>query len=107
MSKPTIGFVGLTHLGLVSAVAVASKGLPVIGFDGDAQCVKDIAAGKLQVVEPGLDELVQKSAGQIKFTSDGADLRSCDVVYISTDVPTDDRGHSDLAGIRASVNQVI
>ncbi len=107
MSRPTIGFAGLTHLGLVSAVAVASKGFPVVGFDADVHRVKDIAAGKLPVVEPGLDELFQKSANQIKFTSDDADLRSCDVVYISADVPTDDRGQSDLASIRASVNQVI
>ena len=107
MSKPTIGFAGLTHLGLVSAVAVASKGFAVVGFDADAARVKDIAAGRLPVVEPGLDELFQKSSGTMKFTSDAADLKSCDVVYISTDVPTDDRGQSDLAGIRASVAQAI
>jgi UDPglucose 6-dehydrogenase len=58
-------------------------------------------------VEPGLDDLFQKSAGTMKFTIDAAELRSCDVVYISTDVPTDDRGQSDLAGIRASVAEVI
>jgi UDPglucose 6-dehydrogenase len=69
--------------------------------------VTDIAAGRLPVVEPGLDELFQKSAAGMKFTSDAADLKSCDVVYISTDVPTDDRGQSDLAGIRASVAQAI
>src|SRR5689334_3187479 len=106
MSKPTVGFVGLTHLGLVSGVVAASKGFVVVGFDADAHRVKEIAAGKLPVVEPGLDELFQKSVGQIKFTSNRADLGSCDLVYISTDVPTDDRGQSDLAGIRALVNQV-
>jgi UDPglucose 6-dehydrogenase len=107
MSGPTIGFAGLTHLGLVSAAGVASKGFSVIGFDADAARVTDIAAGRLPVVEPGLDELVQKSSGTMKITSDAAGLKHCDVVYISTDVPTDDRGQSDLAGIRALVAQVI
>jgi UDPglucose 6-dehydrogenase len=107
MSKPTIGFSGLTHLGLVSAVAAASKGFAVMGFDADAARVKDIAAGRLPVVEPGLDELFRKSSGTMKFTSDATGLKSCDVVYISTDMPTDDRGQSDLAGIQASVAQAI
>src|SRR5262249_7980441 len=35
------------------------------------------------------------------------DLGGCDIVYISTDVPTNDRGESDLSGISASIAQVI
>jgi UDPglucose 6-dehydrogenase len=107
MTKPKIGFAGLTHLGLVSAVGVASKGFPVVGFDTDAGRVKDIAAGKLPVVEPGLDDLCRKARAELTFTSDAAALKACDVVYISTDVPTDDRGQSDLAGIRTSIANVV
>src|SRR5262249_52888470 len=36
MSAPVIGFAGLTHLGLVSALALASKGFRVVGYDTDA-----------------------------------------------------------------------
>jgi len=50
MSAPVIGFAGLTHLGLVSALAVASKGFRVVGYDSDAARVRDIAAGRLPVV---------------------------------------------------------
>jgi UDP-N-acetyl-D-mannosaminuronate dehydrogenase len=46
MSAPVIGFAGLTHLGLVSALAVASKGFRVVGYDTDAARVGDIAAGR-------------------------------------------------------------
>jgi len=55
MSAPVVGFAGLTHLGLVSALALASKGFRVVGYDSDAARVRDIAAGRLPVVEPGLD----------------------------------------------------
>ena len=102
-----IGFAGLTHLGLVSAIAVAAKGFRVIGYDADAARVRNVAAGRLPVVEPGLDELARSAAVRISFTSRAEDLGACDVVYISTDVPTDDRGQSDLTGISSSIAQVL
>src|SRR5262249_57834137 len=45
MSGPVIGFAGLTHLGLVSALAVASKGFRVVGYDTDAARRRDVRAG--------------------------------------------------------------
>ena len=107
MSAPVVGFAGLTHLGLVSAIAVASKGFRVIGYDADTARVQDIAAGRLPVVEPDLDELLRAVAGRITFTSRPGDLSPCDLVYISTDVPTDARGESDLSGILALITDVI
>jgi UDPglucose 6-dehydrogenase len=107
MSAPVVGFAGLTHLGLVSALAVASKGFRVVGYDTDAARVRDIAAGRLPVVEPGLDQLARGCAQRTSFSSQVKDLGACDLVYISTDVPTDDRGESDLSGISASIAQVI
>ena len=107
MSAPVIGFAGLTHLGLVSALAVASKGFRVVGYDSDAARVRGIAAGSLPVIEPGLDELARGCAPHISFSGEVKDLAACDLVYISTDVPTDDRGESDLSGIAASIAQEI
>src|SRR5262245_65558998 len=107
MSAPVIGFAGLTHLGLVSALAVASKGFRVVGYDSDAARVRGIAAGSLPVIEPGLDELARGCAPRTSFSSRVEDLAACDIVYISTDVPTDDRGQSDISGISASIEQVI
>ena len=107
MTAPVIGFAGLTHLGLVSAIAVAAKGFRVIGYDADAARVCDIAARRLPLVEPGLDELARACAMQLSFTNRADDLAVCDIVYISTDVPTDNQGQSDLSGIWASVTQVI
>ena len=107
MNAPVIGFAGLTHLGLVSAIAVAAKGFRVVGYDADTTHVCDIAAHRLPVVEPGLDELALTCAAQLSFTSCADDLAGCDIVYISSDVPTDDQGQSELSGIRASVSQAI
>jgi UDPglucose 6-dehydrogenase len=102
-----IGFAGLTHLGLVSAIVIAAKGFRVVGYDADAARVREIAAGRLPVVEPGLDELARSATARLSFSSRADDLGICDIVYISTDVPTNDRGQSDLTGISKSIAQVL
>lgn len=107
MSAPIVGFAGLTHLGLVSAVAVAAKGFHVVGYDSDADLVRGIAEGRLPVLEPGLDDLARRYGAQLTFTDRVGDLSACDLVYIATDVPTDDRGQSELSGISALIEAVI
>lgn len=102
-----VGFAGLTHLGLVSAVGMASKGIRVVGYDVESERVRNIKAGKLPVVEPDLDEMTRKFVGNLSFTDRLVDLAQCDMVYISTDVPTDDRGQSDLSAIVKSIEDVI
>jgi UDPglucose 6-dehydrogenase len=102
-----VGFAGLTHLGLVSAIATASKGFRVIGYDADRGRVADIRAGRLPVVEPGLDNLARDNAARLSYTDRPGDLGACDIVYIASDVPTDDRGQSDLTGISALISEVI
>ena len=107
MTLPVVGFAGLTHLGLVSAIGTASKGARVIGYDADPGRVADIQAGRLPVVEPDLDRLARDNSARLSFTSRCSDLGACDVVYIASDVPTDDRGQSDLLGIAMLIAEVI
>ncbi|MDD5301110.1 MAG: nucleotide sugar dehydrogenase [Gallionella sp.] len=96
MKQPVIGFVGMTHLGLVSGVSAAEKGFTLICFDPDVQRIAALQKGKLPVSEPQLDELVAKNAERLRFTHDAAALKDCDVIYVAPDVPTDDQGCSDL-----------
>jgi UDPglucose 6-dehydrogenase len=101
----TVGFAGLSHLGLVSGATLASRGVEVVGFDPDAALVGAIERGDLPVVEPGLPELVA-AARRPAFTADAAALRRCDVVYVALDVATDDAGHSDLGPLRRLIDVV-
>lgn len=106
MTSPVIGFAGLTHLGLNMAAASAARGFEVVGFHDDPSTVNDINGGRLPVAEPGLDDLIADNRGRLTFTADPDALGRCDMVYISVDVPTDDRGQSDLGPITVIIDQV-
>jgi UDPglucose 6-dehydrogenase len=101
MSKPVIGFVGMTHLGLNSCIAAAEKGFELIGFDPSTQLIDEINSGNFPVSEPQLVELAQKNKSHLSFTSYVNELKKCDVVYVAPDVSTNDQGESDLTTITA------
>ncbi len=103
MTRPTVGFVGMTHLGLVSATAMAAKGFPVVCYDPDRELVERLTRGSLPIVEPGLPELLSANGQSQRFSDDAGAISQCDVVYIAPDVPTDDAGKSDLRGIQALI----
>ncbi len=95
-----IGFVGLSHLGIVYGLATAAKGFAVVGFDREAALCERLAQGQFPVSEPGLNELFAANQTRLTFTADARALAQCRVVFYSLDVPTNDVGHSDLAPLR-------
>ena len=99
MSLPIIGFVGMTHLGLVSGVSASEKGFSLVCFDPNTDLIAALNKGVLPVSEPLLDDLVAKNSSRLRFTSESSDLQSCDVIYVAPDVATDEQGQSDLQTI--------
>ena len=106
MTGPVIGFAGMTHLGLNSAVASAERGFDVICFDPDACRIAALKEGRLPVVEPELPEMFARRRARLTFTTDACALKACDVIYVAPDVPTDDKGVSDLGPIRSLIGIV-
>jgi UDPglucose 6-dehydrogenase len=65
-----------------------------------------LESGDLPVVEPGLAELAKMHRERIRYASDAKALGGCAAVYIACDVPTDERGDSDLAPVRRLIDTV-
>lgn len=106
MTDFAVGFAGMTHLGLNSAVGAAEKGFDVVCFDDDSALTARLGRGELPVVEPDLPELVAKNAARLRFTSEVNDLSRCKLVYVAPDVATDDYGASDLSVLQALLDKV-
>ena len=51
--------VGLGYIGLPTAAVIASRGIEVLGVDVSTYAVDTINQGKIHIVEPDLDMLVQ------------------------------------------------
>ena len=67
----TISMIGLGYIGLPTATLFASRKKKVIGVDINQQAVETINQGKIHIVEPELDMLVQAavSAGYLRATT--------------------------------------
>ena len=100
-----IGFAGLGHLGIISSVVSATKGCNVVAY-GDYFELKNINSDKINIVEPKLNELYLKHKKKIKFTNHIKDLEQSDIIYISKDVHTDNKGNSNLSDIKRVVRKI-
>jgi UDPglucose 6-dehydrogenase len=101
-----IGFAGLSHLGLVSSIATASKGFEVMAYDPDVALCRVLAQGRLPVFEPDLPALLDSSKRNIHFSADLTALNQCQLIIFSRDTPTDDHNRSDLSGLQQLIEAV-
>lgn len=107
MSPGLVAYVGLTHLGLVSAAAALQKGFEVLCFDPDESLVAQLKKGIYPIQEPGFREALEENKGHLTFTSDVNALRSADLLYVAPDIPTNDKGESDLRKITSLINLIV
>ena len=106
MALPKIGYAGMTHLGLCSAIGAASKGFETLGFDADAALVAGLEAGKLPVVEPDLDDTLRDNprANVVLCRRQRPSPAATSSTSRPTS-PTDDTGGSDLSGLDRSARR--
>jgi UDPglucose 6-dehydrogenase len=97
--ESTVAFVGMTHLGLISAVAAAEKGFKVVCFDPDIALINTLKKSEPVISEPQLIELMYKNNERLHFSSDPKIIQTCALIYVAPDVSTDDQGNSDLSAI--------
>jgi UDPglucose 6-dehydrogenase len=101
------GFLGLSHLGIVSSIGWASLGSRVIGVDLERDPVERLGRGELSVHEPGLPETFAAARERMRFTTDPAALAECALVIVSRDVPTDADNGSDTSAVLRLVDAAI
>ena len=102
-----IGFDGLSHLGIVSSIATASKGFDVVAYDRNPDLCDGLNNQRLPVLEPELPELLAASRSRIRFTSDASALDKSAVIFFSEDTPTNDDNISDLSQFHRLMEEVV
>ncbi len=98
-----IGFIGLSHLGLIYSLATAAKGFDVVAYDPDGTLTARCAAGEFPIEEPDFGGLFVQHRDRIRYTSDETALAECELVCYSLDVGTDERNESDPGPVTALI----
>jgi GDP-mannose 6-dehydrogenase len=90
---------GLGYVGCVSAAAFADDGHEVVGVDVIPEKVAAVNAGRSPIVEPGLDDLLQRgvATGRLRATSCTEDaVRATDLSLLCVGTPSRKNGSLDL-----------
>ena len=102
-----IGFVGLSHLGIISSLVAASKGYQIVCYDSDPVNINLFKKGIFNIDEPNLYKYFKSYSPKIKYSNKIADLKSCEIVYFSEDIKTNDKNISDIKNYKQKINKVL
>jgi len=106
MGLSKVCVIGLGYIGLPTAAVAAASGYEVVGLDVNEDIVRTINDGKIHIVEPGLDQVVQASvkAKKLKAT---CIPEPADVFIITVPTPFKGDDHApDLTYIKSVVEAI-
>ncbi|MEB3826673.1 UDP-glucose dehydrogenase family protein [Phormidium sp. CCY1219] len=96
--------IGTGYVGLVTGACLAHTGHHVICVDNNEEKVKLMKSGRSPIYEPGLSEIMQKSASEdrLEFTGDlKYGVTNSDILFIAVGTPALPSGDSDTRYVEA------
>ena len=102
----SIGFVGLTHLGLNYLAASSEKNFKVVGLDLNQNRINKLKKFDIEYNEPNLQKIISKNKKTILFTSNLNNLKNCNIIFISQDVDTDEKGKGNFDNLKKLIKKV-
>ncbi len=100
-----ISVFGLGYVGLPSAAVFADAGLQVVGVDVNQSAVDIINSGRAHIVEPGLDDLLNKVVGNGNLRATTI-AEPADVFIIAVPTPFKEGNAPDLKYIESAANMI-
>ncbi len=103
--NPTIGVLGLGHVGLTTAVGFSELGWRVIGAEDLIEKASQIRAGVTPFYEPGLQDRLISALCSGKFEvalNVRSAIENSDVIFVCVGTPQNEDGSADLSQIEAA-----
>ncbi|HEX5376506.1 MAG TPA: UDP-glucose/GDP-mannose dehydrogenase family protein [Solirubrobacterales bacterium] len=105
--REPIGVIGVGWVGLVTAACFADLGHPVVARDILPEKVEALSRGETTIHEPGLEQLLEKNAERLTFTTDmGRVLDEARLLFVCVDTPPTPSGDADLSRVRSVVEEL-
>ncbi|MCF6428415.1 UDP-glucose dehydrogenase family protein [Amycolatopsis tucumanensis] len=109
MSGARIVVIGTGYVGLTTGACLAALGHQVTCVDVDDVKVARLAAGRVDILEPGLEELVTRglAARRLRFVvGSRAAVAGADAVYLCVPTPMGAGGAADLRAVEAVIAEI-
>ena len=102
MEHIDVGVIGTGYVGLATGACLAYVGHRVTCLDNDQERVAGLKEGRVPFYEPGLEELIAKGAGRLRFA--GSErlteiVRASDVLFVAVGTPQNGDGSADLSNV--------
>lgn len=99
-------FMGLGYIGLPTAIIAAKHGIQIIGVDINPKVVEMTNQGKLHIIEPGMQELLQEvvTTGQLKAS---ITPEVSDAYFMVVPTPFKGNHEPDISYVEAATRAVI
>jgi UDPglucose 6-dehydrogenase len=103
-----IGVFGAGYVGLVTAACLAELGHEVVVRDVVPEKIDRLQRGEVPIFEPGLDELIAKNEGRLRFTLVASEaVEGADFVFVCVDTPpVPYSGDADLSRVWTVVEEL-
>lgn len=99
-------FIGLGYIGLPTAIIAANSGVNIVGVDINPKVVEKTNQGKLHIVEPGIQELLEKVVSNGKLVAQTAP-EEADAYFIVVPTPFDSNHEPDISYVQAATEAII
>jgi len=100
-----IGVIGLGYVGLPLAVTAARRGFDVLGVDIDPKKMRALDAGKSYIEAVSNDDLAEAQS-RMSWSTDFADLATCQAVIICVPTPLTQHREPDLTYVLDTTRQI-
>lgn len=99
-------FMGLGYIGLPTAIIAAKHGVQVTGVDINPKVVEMTNQGRLHIIEPGMEEMLQEvvKAGSLKATTVP---EICDAYFMVVPTPFKGNHEPDISYVEAATRAVL
>ncbi|WP_088330306.1 UDP-N-acetyl-D-mannosamine dehydrogenase [Lacimicrobium sp. SS2-24] len=105
MAFNKVSVIGLGYIGLPTAAVIASRGIEVIGIDVSQKAVDTINQGKVHIVEPDLDMVVQAAVTMGKLRA-SMSPEPADAFMIAVPTPFKEGHQPDLSYIEKAAQAI-
>jgi UDPglucose 6-dehydrogenase len=103
-----IAVIGMGHVGLPTALGLASQGWNVLGVDSSLPLISLLQTGKAPFYEPGLDRLLQEYIGTRFFPVEDLNeaIREATIIFLCVGTPQKSSGEADLSQVETAARTI-